>query len=176
MLAPPADVDLLDDRSRIRERGCRGSRTAASTSGAIAQQPRSTSSASRRPLTARRAAAREVERRHRRHDVPLVGSLGDARNSRASSTVRASGPKWWMVSNWVGRKSSGIRPKLGFSPTTPDHAAGMRTDPPMSLPSASGTQPDATAAPEPPDEPPGVRSVSHGFRVTPHSGLSVKLE
>ena len=27
--------------------------------------------------------------------------------------------------------------------------------------------PDATAAPEPPEEPPGVRSVSHGLRVGP---------
>ncbi len=43
----------------------------------------------------------------------------------------------------------------------------------MSDPSASGTQPDATAAPLPPDEPPGVRSRSWGLRVTPHSGLSV---
>ena len=46
----------------------------------------------------------------------------------------------------------------------------------MSVPSASGTQPDATAAPDPPDEPPGVRSGFHGLRVIPQSGLSVKLE
>ncbi len=46
----------------------------------------------------------------------------------------------------------------------------------MSLPSASGTQPAATAAPEPPEEPPGVRSRFHGLRVIPQSGLSVKLE
>lgn len=46
----------------------------------------------------------------------------------------------------------------------------------MSDPSASGTQPEATAAPEPPEEPPGVRAGSHGLRVMPHSGLSVKLE
>ncbi len=80
------------------------------------------------------------------------------------------------MSNCVGRKSSGIRPKLGFSPTTPDHDAGIRTDPPMSDPSASGTQPEATAAPDPPEEPPGVRSAFQGFRVIPHRGLSVKLE
>jgi hypothetical protein len=55
----------------------------------------------------------------------------------------------------------------------PQSAAGMRTEPPMSEPSANGTQPEATAAPEPPDEPPGERSVFHGFRVMPHSGLSV---
>jgi hypothetical protein len=97
------------------------------------------------------------------------------RKSRASSTVRASGPKCWIVSNCVGRKSSGMRPKLGFRPTTPHHAAGILTDPPMSVPSASGTQPEATAAAEPPEEPPGDRDGSHGLRVTPQSGLSVKL-
>ena len=46
----------------------------------------------------------------------------------------------------------------------------------MSVPSASGTHPDATAAPEPPDEPPVVRVRSHGLRVGPHSGLSVISE
>ena len=46
----------------------------------------------------------------------------------------------------------------------------------MSVPSASGTQPDATAAPEPPEEPPGDAPVFHGLRVTPHSRDSVKLE
>src|SRR5439155_18622605 len=66
--------------------------------------------------------------------------------------------------------------KLGLRPTSPHQAAGIRTEPPMSLPSASGTQPDATAAPDPPDEPPGVRSGFQGFRVTPQRGLSVKLE
>ena len=69
-----------------------------------------------------------------------------------------------------------MRPKLGLSPTRPHQAAGIRTEPPMSVPSPSGTQPEATAAPDPPEEPPGVRFGSHGFRVTPQSGLSVKLE
>ncbi|CAB4591847.1 unannotated protein [freshwater metagenome] len=67
----------------------------------------------------------------------------------------------------------GMRPSDGFRPTMPHHAAGMRTDPPMSLPSASATQPLATAAAEPPLDPPGVREGSCGLRVTPHSGLSV---
>jgi hypothetical protein len=55
----------------------------------------------------------------------------------------------------------------------PQKAAGMRTEPPMSHPSAKGTQPAATADPDPPDEPPGVRPVFQGFRVTPHSFVSV---
>ena len=68
-----------------------------------------------------------------------------------------------MLSNTLGSKSMGMRPRLGFRPTMPHQAAGMRTEPPMSVPSASGTQPLATAAPDPPDEPPGVRVRSHGL-------------
>ena len=41
------------------------------------------------------------------------------------------------------------------------------TEPPVSEPSAHGARPAATAAAEPPDEPPGTRSGSHGFRVGP---------
>ena len=49
----------------------------------------------------------------------------------------------------------------------------MRVEPPPSLPWAIGTMPAATAAPDPPDEPPGVRSVSHGLRVAPNRRVSV---
>ena len=41
----------------------------------------------------------------------------------------------------------------------------MRSDPPVSLPVATGTMRAASAAAEPPDEPPGVRVESHGLRV-----------
>ena len=59
------------------------------------------------------------------------------------------------------------RPRLGLSPTSPQQAAGMRIEPPPSLPWATGTIPAATAAAEPPEEPPGVRVRSQGFRVAP---------
>src|SRR5690606_26862226 len=42
------------------------------------------------------------------------------------------------------------RPRVGFSPTTPHLAAGSRTEPPPSLPWATGTRPAATAAAAPP--------------------------
>src|SRR6516162_3290020 len=67
-----------------------------------------------------------------------------------------------------------MRPKLGLRPTRPVHAAGIRIDPPPSPPVAMGTMPPATAAAEPPLEPPGVTSGFHGLRVTPHAGLAVK--
>ena len=43
----------------------------------------------------------------------------------------------------------------------------MRIEPAPSAATAAGTRPAATAAADPPLEPPGVRSVSHGLRVTP---------
>src|SRR5436190_18698591 len=49
----------------------------------------------------------------------------------------------------------------------------MRTEPPPSVPIPSGPRPAATAAPAPPDEPPGVTAGFHGLRVTPLSGVSV---
>ena len=66
-----------------------------------------------------------------------------------------------------------MRPWLGLSPTSPQHDAGMRIDPPPSLAWANGTIPDATAAAAPPLDPPGVRVVSHGLCVAPHATGSV---
>src|SRR6188474_1782571 len=46
-------------------------------------------------------------------------------------------------------------------------------DPPVSEPRASGTMRAATAAAEPPLEPPGMRSSFHGLRVGPYAEFSV---
>src|SRR5688572_8711920 len=69
----------------------------------------------------------------------------------------------------------GIRPWLGLWPTSPANDAGMRMDPPPSDAVANGMMPAATAAEEPPLEPPGVRVTSHGLRVTPNTLVFVKL-
>ncbi len=66
-----------------------------------------------------------------------------------------------------------VRPREVFRPTSPQHAAGMRIDPPPSLACANGIMPAATAAAEPPDEPPGVRVRSHGLCVGPKARGSV---
>ena len=55
----------------------------------------------------------------------------------------------------------------------PQHVAGLRSEPPMSLPKPSGLMPEASAAPSPPLEPPVVRVGCHGLWVTPCSELSV---
>src|SRR6185295_935735 len=65
------------------------------------------------------------------------------------------------------------KPKVGFNPNTPEKLAGMRIEPPASVPIARGQKPAANAAPAPPLDPPGVLSRSHGLRVTPVSGESV---
>ena len=60
-----------------------------------------------------------------------------------------------------------VRWRVGLRPTRPLWLAGIRIEPPPSLAWAIGTMPAATAAPEPPLEPPGVRSRSQGLRVAP---------
>ena len=50
-------------------------------------------------------------------------------------------------------------------PTTPQRLAGWRIEPPVSEPSESVTSPAATAAADPPEEPPGTLVVSHGLFV-----------
>ena len=55
---------------------------------------------------------------------------------------------------------------------SPDQAAGMRMEPPASVPTCSGPKPAAAAAAAPAEEPPGVCAVFQGLRVMPLSGQS----
>src|SRR3981189_3116726 len=63
-----------------------------------------------------------------------------------------------------------VRPCEGMSPwvalrlTTPQKDAGMRAEPPSSTPMEMSTVPDATAEPEPPEDPPADRVGSVGLR------------
>src|SRR5204863_6604226 len=67
------------------------------------------------------------------------------------------------------------RPYVGLKPKMPHSAAGCRTDPPVSDPSASGAMLAATATALPLDDPPGVRATSHGLRVGPKAEFSDEL-
>ena len=78
-----------------------------------------------------------------------------------------------MFEKALGRGDSGIRPCVGFSPMVPVNAAGMRIEPPASLPIDTRTMPAATAAAQPPLLPPGVSAGFQGLRVIPKAGLSV---
>src|SRR2546426_12774365 len=58
-------------------------------------------------------------------------------------------------------------PQVVFSPVTPHAAAGTRTEPPASEPSAPKTRRAAAAAPEPLEEPPAMQSGVQGLRHAP---------
>src|SRR5688500_12904341 len=91
----------------------------------------------------------------------------------ASSTVRPMTPTWSSDDANATRPYRLTRPYVGFTPTTPQNAAGCRTEPPVSEPSAIGARPAATPAALPPDEPPGTFVGSSGFRVGPYALCSV---
>ncbi len=60
----------------------------------------------------------------------------------------------------------------GLNPAIPQKADGMRTDPPVSVPRASGTIPAATATALPLLEPPAIRARSCGLRTGPLADTS----
>ncbi len=51
----------------------------------------------------------------------------------------------------------------------PQNDDGIRMDPPVSVPRAMGTTPAASAAADPPLDPPVIRVGSQGFAVGPHA-------
>ena len=65
------------------------------------------------------------------------------------------------------------RPKVGFSPLTPQYDDGTRMDPPVSLPSATQKSPAARPAAEPEELPPVHRPGAAGF-LTPSPVSSPK--
>src|SRR5581483_12115864 len=87
------------------------------------------------------------------------------RSSAASSTVRAIGPTWSSVQEMGTIPYVLTRPRVGFSPTTPQRIAGDRIEPDVSPPVAPSTIWAATAAAEPPLDPPGSWERSQGFLV-----------
>src|SRR5687768_16970186 len=93
--------------------------------------------------------------------------------SAASATEAANGPIWSRLLAKATRPYLDTRPYVGFTPTTPQSAAGWRIEPPVSDPSAKGAKPAATAAALPPLDPPGTRPVSWGLRVGPNAEFSV---
>jgi hypothetical protein len=89
-----------------------------------------------------------------------------------SATLRASGP---MESSEVLNGKApvvGTRCRLGLKPTMPQSAAGIRTEPPVSLPIAISAMPSPTVTAAPDDEPPGMRARSHGLPGVPKCGLA----
>jgi hypothetical protein len=71
-----------------------------------------------------------------------------------SSTVRVIVPTWSQLAENGTTPARLIRPKVGLKPTTPHRKQGLRTEAPVSVPSAPAANPAATAAAEPLLEPP----------------------
>lgn len=122
--------------------------------------------------------------------TPSVSGSGPAMTSSRSArprAVRAIGPTT-ARSRSVGRAGvvGGTVPRLAASPSvglcawtpqkcagTPQKCAGVRNEPARSEPMESTPNPDARAAADPPEDPPGVRPWSHGLSVVPW--ISLKL-
>ena len=59
----------------------------------------------------------------------------------------------------------------GFQAVMPQRWAGMRSEPAGSDPNATTALPLATAAADPEDDPPAMKSRFHGFRTRPRAWL-----
>src|SRR5581483_5219389 len=90
-----------------------------------------------------------------------------------SRTVFVTGPTWSSDEAKATMPYRDTVPYVGRSPTLPQRAAGCLIEPPVSEPSAHGASPAATAAADPPPEPPGTRDGSHGLREGPYAEFSV---
>src|SRR5271155_3082790 len=79
-------------------------------------------------------------------------------------TLFARGPTESKLGASGNAPLSDTRPCVGLKPMMPQKAAGMRHDPPVSVPSVAGVMPSATLTAPPEVEPPGMwaRDRSHG--------------
>src|SRR5690625_7348049 len=89
----------------------------------------------------------------------------------ASSTLLDMGPMWSKVHASGKHPYLATKPWVGFKPTSPQAADGIRIEPAASVPSVEKDISDATAAPEPPEDPPRSLSRSHGLWTGPELGL-----
>ena len=90
-----------------------------------------------------------------------------------SAALRANGPTVSKLSTNGYAPARESMPNVGRKPKIPHIAAGTRIEPFVSEPIASGTMFAATAAAEPPDDPPATRARSCGLRVVPKCAFSV---
>src|SRR5258705_7140969 len=97
--------------------------------------------------------------------IPAMGAAAGGRGASPASawkivaqqaTVGASGPTESRVVDRGNAPSRGTRAAVGLKPATPHRAAGMRTEPPVSVPSANAAIPSETETAAPEEEPPGI--------------------
>ena len=74
--------------------------------------------------------------------------------STQSEIVRAIGPSWSRLQESGTTPASETRPRVGLIVDVPQHAEGIRSDPAVSVPVAAGVIRAASAAADPPLDPP----------------------
>jgi hypothetical protein len=77
--------------------------------------------------------------------------------SAQQATLTPIGPIESRVVESGTAPSRGTRYWVGLNPTRPHSAAGIRTEPPVSVPIATAAMPSATETGAPAEEPPGIR-------------------
>ncbi len=145
------------------------------TSRSTGVTPRSPPHATRASLIRGARTARVNARVSTAYEIGARGSgpAMAASISAVSATVRAIGPWTLQGSHASGAGQTGTRPGEVRKPTTPQKAAGSRSEPPRSEPWASWPMPVARATAPPPVEPPQVSAGFHGLRVGPKTALKV---
>src|SRR5215475_10365910 len=131
--------------------------TTARTRGSKGAPPRSLNQATRTPVKprfsglARRSPGSLIDRGARESGPAIVLSA-----KARSATERPRHPEVLSVHHANDALGLGTRPGEGRKPTTLQNAAGLRSEPPVSDPLATGTSPHANATAAPPDDPPHV--------------------
>src|SRR6185312_6176536 len=148
--------------------------TTARTRGSNGTPPRSLNQATRTPLKlrssgrAKRSPGSLMESGARESGPAIVLNA-----SARSATDRPRHPLVLSVDHASAAFGFGTRPMEGRNPTTLQNAAGLRSEPPVSEPLATGTSPQASATAAPPEDPPQVLDKSYGLRVAPKIVLNV---
>src|SRR3954469_14587023 len=148
--------------------------TTVRTRGSNGTPPRSLYQATRTPAKGRlnglpRRSPGSLIERGARESGPAIVLSAKAR----SATERPRHPEVVSVHHANGAFGFGTRPGDGRNPATLQNAAGLRSEPPVSDPLATGTSPQANATAAPPDDPPQVFATSYGLCVAPNTLLNV---
>src|SRR5437016_2733671 len=136
--------------------------------------PRSLNQATRAPLKLRpsgrtKSSPGSLMKSGARESGPAIVLRTKAR----SATERPRHPEVLKVDHANAAFGFGTRPIDGRKPTTLQKAAGLRSEPPVSEPLATGVSPHASATAAPSEDPPHVLVKSYGLRVAPKTLLNV---
>src|SRR3954466_10503910 len=131
--------------------------TTARTRGSKGTPPRSLNQATRTPLKLRfsglaKFSPGSLMESGARESGPAIVLSTKAR----SATERPRHPEVLSVNHANAAFGFGTRPMEGRKPAMLQKAAGLRSEPPVSEPLATGTSPQANATAAPPEDPPQV--------------------